>query len=274
MVETKYKVWSVFMFVFSGFYMLLTLLMMIGLFVSLAAIGSYHRYFSFAGIGRVETEVFIIVFVVLILLAAFFAFMNLHGGIILRRSQIRGKGAYICYGIICILGAINYGCSFFIYLIAGMREPRLVLSAMVSLFILIGCIITTVMMFSKISAGSGQQAGYRAVQAQINPMAGSSGCVRFLSGEYAGNDINMLAGQRMILGSDAAQANLVLQNDKVSPYHCMLEFIGYNGTYQITDYSVSGTFVNGMRLNTGISYTAEPQSIVAIAEGEIQLQLK
>lgn len=273
MVETKYRVWSVFMFVFSGLFILETLALLGVFFWSLTELSYYRSYISMAAMGRISYEIYVIVFVILILFFAFISFMNLHGGIILRRRQIRGKGVYVFYGIVCILGAIYYAISFFWFLIQGIdKEPAFLILAMPMLLYLSGCVITTIMMFSKISSGTERKKNFNSLP-KTDTSVGAQGCVRFLSGEYAGNAVNMLGGQRMILGSDAAQANLVLQNGKVSPYHCLIEYAGGNGNFQITDYSASGTYVNGTRLNTGVVYTVQPQSIVAIAEGEIQIQL-
>lgn len=273
MVETKYRVWSVFMFVFSGFFILATLTLAGVFFWSLAELSRYSSYFSMASVGRMSYEIYVIVFVILILIFAFLSFMNLHGGIILRRKQIRGKGIYIFYGVVCILGAVYYGISFFVFLIQGMdKDGVYLIMAMGTLLYLAGCVISAIMMFTKISAGArkGNGSGPRL---DTGKTRGAQGCVRFLSGEYAGSAVNMLAGQRIILGSDAAQANLVLQNGKISPYHCLIEYGGGDGSYQVTDYSASGTYVNGMRLNTGVAYAAQPQSVIVLAEGEIRLQL-
>ncbi len=252
-VETKYRVWSIFMFIYGGFCILEVLSCMVNL------VKSFDRgYYSWSYYSAYDYSVFVIALIIVTLMIAFAAFLNLHGGIALRRAQIKGRGLYIFYGVMSILGAVGI---FLLILMSFVSSPAAAMLYLV--FYLPGAILTAIMMFSKIS-GKKRQLGYDS----------SGGCVLFQSGEYAGKAVNLIQGQRFVLGSDQAQASLVLHDGKISPYHCVIDYDGQNGAYYVTDYSATGTFVNGQRLNMATTYTINPGSVVAVAEGGIQMMLQ
>lgn len=256
-VEGKYRVWSVFMFCFAGLYILFGIIILGTAAVISADPVSYFGLYSYK---NTYVQILIVVLLLCCLIYGFAAFMNIHGGIALRREVIRGKGLYIFYGVMSILGAVFNLCSLIACLV---NNPLNMPGTLFLLFLMLPSnILTAIMMFSKIAEKEKTQAH-----------SGMRGCICFLSGEYAGNNMNLLQGQRLVLGSDMTQVNLVLHHMKISPYHCMIEYDGINGTYRVADYSVTGTFVNGGRLETGMIYPVSANSMVDLADGEIRLKL-
>lgn len=256
-VPGKYRVWSVFMFSLAGLYILFSIVFLIGM-GGISA--TSYVYFNSYNDQNTYNQVVIVVYLIYIMVYGFAAFTNIHGGIALRREVIRGKGVYIFYGVLNILGAVFNVSSTIIYLLNNLYGNLATL--LLLLIMLTANILTAVMMFSKITR-----------KEKTSAHSGIRGCICFLSGEYAGNDVNLLQGQRLVLGSDMTQVNLVLHHMKISPYHCMIEYDGLNGTYRVADYSVTGTFVNGGRLETGMIYPVSANSMVDLADGEIRLKL-
>ena len=253
-VAAKYRVWSVFMFIYGSLCILGTIYGMIIFIVQLERIFLYHsesriiwNYFFFA--------------TMILLIYGFASFMNIHGGVMLRRQSIKRRGVYIFYAVMSILGAMGIFSLLFINLSMRPYYSFLVWLVYAVLF-MPGCILTAVMMLSKISQKE------PARQLNFNTREGT---IRFLSGEYAESDIKLIPGQRLMLGSDVTQVNLVLHSTKISPYHVVIEYEGDTGCFLVTDFSATGTCVNGERLNIGVPCRVNPNSYVVLADGEIQM---
>lgn len=253
-VAAKYRVWSVFMFIYGSLCILGTIYGMIIFIVQQERIFLYHsesriiwNYFFFA--------------TMILLIYGFASFMNIHGGILLRRQSIKRRGVYIFYAVMSILGAMGIFSLLFINLSMRPYYSFLVWLVYAVLF-MPGCILTAVMMLSKISQKE------PARQLNFNTREGT---IRFLSGEYVESDIKLIPGQRLMLGSDVTQVNLVLHSAKISPYHVVIEYEGDTGCFLVTDFSATGTCVNGERLNIGVPCRVNPNSYVVLADGEIQM---
>lgn len=79
--------------------------------------------------------------------------------------------------------------------------------------------------------------------------AGAASCtIRGLAGEYAGKEISLRPGERILIGRDGTRANLIIRSSKhVSGLHCSIAFDGKR--IRIKDLgSSNGTYVNGKRL--------------------------
>lgn len=253
-VATKYRVWSVFMFIYGSFCILGTIYGMIIFIVQLERIFLYHSE------SRIIWNYFFYATMIL-LIYGFASFMNIHGGVMLRRQSIKRRGVYIFYAVMSILGAMGIFSLLFINLSMRPYYSFLVWLVYAVLF-MPGCILTAVMMLSKISQKE------PARQLNFNTREGT---IRFLSGEYAESDIKLIPGQRLMLGSDVTQVNLVLHSAKISPYHVVIEYEGDTGCFLVTDFSATGTCVNGERLNIGVPCRVNPNSYVVLADGEIQM---
>lgn len=77
-----------------------------------------------------------------------------------------------------------------------------------------------------------------------------AGCmIRGLAGEYAGKEISLKPGERILIGRDGTRANLIIRASKhVSGLHCSIAYDGKR--IKIKDLgSSNGTYVNGKRLD-------------------------
>lgn len=256
-VAAKYRVWSVFMFIYGSFCILGTIsvfsniLMQIRNLNSDNLFGSMYYDYYLRQIWRLSFA---------FLIFAFSSFLNIHGGILLRLKKINGKGFPVFYAVMSVLGAFGL---FLLVLVSIFFSTSSFISAIVyAIMFMPGCILTAVMMVSKIS----QKEPVR--QPNTNTREGT---IRFLSGEYVESDIKLIPGQRLMLGSDVTQVNLVLHSAKISPYHVVIEYEGDTGCFLVTDFSATGTCVNGERLNIGVPCRVNPNSYVVLADGEIQM---
>lgn len=71
-----------------------------------------------------------------------------------------------------------------------------------------------------------------------------------LAGMYAGSKVQLTPNQPIILGRDAAMAQIVFSQgaQKISRRHCEVMFNSQTQQYRVTDFSSNGTYVNGGRL--------------------------
>ncbi len=248
-VPAKYRVWSVFMFVYGGLYSLGTLVFVVEL-----AHSSYCCYRGgFEAWPDVVVEALIHTFI-----WGFAAVMNLHGGVLLRRP-VKRKGIYLFYGIMSILEVI------YLLLLSIDLRNRDIWTCIASLILYTpGCVLTAVMMLQKI---------YQNQPAPHYYSNEGEGAIRFLSGEYAGKDINLVQGEILKIGSAAEQAHFVIHGVGISPCHVEISYKS-TGDYLVTDYSVMGTCVNGERLICGVPRRVNPDSYVILAGGEVQIYLR
>ena len=75
----------------------------------------------------------------------------------------------------------------------------------------------------------------------------SAGLVMCMEGELSGGTFNIV--DRVVIGKNPRECNIVLSNRTVSRVHCILRYIPETGTYTVKDVSTNGTFfANGERL--------------------------
>lgn len=68
--------------------------------------------------------------------------------------------------------------------------------------------------------------------------------IQCIDGELKGSEIPMEKGQKIIIGRDAKEANLVFRDGTISRKHLLVE-LDEDGEYYVTDYSSLGTAING-----------------------------
>lgn len=66
-----------------------------------------------------------------------------------------------------------------------------------------------------------------------------------LRGEYAGAEIVMLNGEKMVLGRSREKCNLILSNPKVSRKHCEVYYDVAEDKYVMVNCSLNGTYLSG-----------------------------
>lgn len=93
--------------------------------------------------------------------------------------------------------------------------------------------------------------------------------LRGLAGAYSGGTITLQPGETVLLGSDAAACNIILEGEDVSPRHCSVVFDRKQNLYLVTDMSQKGTYTNGSRRLAAKSETSlERNSLLVLGSDE------
>lgn len=72
-----------------------------------------------------------------------------------------------------------------------------------------------------------------------------------IEGELQGKEIILKPNEKLVIGRDPKEANLVFRDITISRKHCLIE-PGEEGSYYVTDYSSCGVITGeGVRLNKG-----------------------
>lgn len=89
-------------------------------------------------------------------------------------------------------------------------------------------------------------------------------------GALSGYSFDIARGEELIIGKDAAYANIVIDPayKEVSRKHCGIRFDANNNSYRVTDYSSNGTFVGGTRLTKGAETTLSRGTEISLANGK------
>lgn len=96
-----------------------------------------------------------------------------------------------------------------------------------------------------------------------------------ISGQYEGASIDICGGERIVLGRDGEQCNLVITEQGISRKHCEIAYDAYNRQYQVTDYSTNGVFLgNGVRLTKGMTTNLDPGTVIQMANSMHRFRLK
>ena len=69
------------------------------------------------------------------------------------------------------------------------------------------------------------------------------GAIVFVGGKLIGTIIRMNDLQKVIIGRDASQVNVVIDTDTVSRKHCEITYNGFSNTYTVYDMSKNGVFL-------------------------------
>jgi len=94
-----------------------------------------------------------------------------------------------------------------------------------------------------------------------------------LTGVYAGQKIPLQRNQKVTLGRSPATASLVIEGEKISRVHCVIQYNGNQLGYNVTDQSQNGVWIDGKRINYNLPTYAAPGAIVALADGVNKFQL-
>ena len=89
-------------------------------------------------------------------------------------------------------------------------------------------------------------------------------------GEYSGVSIPIKPGEALIIGRSSQKCNLLINDPFVSRLHCEVALNLNNNDFSITDFSSSGTYLNGNRISKS---TAFPGDSFAIGKPENQIAL-
>lgn len=78
-------------------------------------------------------------------------------------------------------------------------------------------------------------------------MANNNAKIRFVSGEYAGAEIELTPFNDVTLGRNPEMANFVFNSEGVSRRHCIIQYNPNDRRFRVTDLSSSGTVVNNVK---------------------------
>lgn len=99
---------------------------------------------------------------------------------------------------------------------------------------------------------------------QYNDMKGALICVK---GAYLGKIVRFVAGERIVIGRDEKNSDMIVNLPMVSRQHCTITYIEAENVYEITDQSTNGTFVDGThRLVRGDTYRIKPGAIISFGD--------
>ena len=94
-------------------------------------------------------------------------------------------------------------------------------------------------------------------------------------GMYQGAEIPIIAGEKIIIGRDGENSNLVIPNREISRKHCEITYDAYNQTYVICDYSTNGVYLqDSTRVAVQQPVYLQPGSVIRIGNTENTFQLK
>lgn len=93
-----------------------------------------------------------------------------------------------------------------------------------------------------------------------------------LTGNYKKMKIPLQAGEQLVLGRDPKQAGLVIEGQKISRVHCMVQYGGFERGYLVTDCSRNGVQIDGRQIEPGIPTKAKCGSRLILPGGEYVFQ--
>ena len=106
------------------------------------------------------------------------------------------------------------------------------------------------------------------------PNVRTIGILKGVKGEYAGQTLEIHAGEEIILGRDPQYCMLIFSNPRVSRRQCGIRYDVNNGYYQAIDYSSTGTTLSDGTLLTTSEYTPlPPGTVLYMAKGQEAIQL-
>lgn len=77
----------------------------------------------------------------------------------------------------------------------------------------------------------------------------TSGTLAGVGGMYAGAELPVNPGDKIVIGRDASKCNLVIQDKEISRRHCEVAYDSYNRSYLVTDCSTNGVYLeDGSRI--------------------------
>lgn len=94
-----------------------------------------------------------------------------------------------------------------------------------------------------------------------------------LVGSLAGQTIELKPGQRIKIGRSAAEASVIVNSEKISRVHCLVQYNGNQLGYTVTDLSRNGVVVNGKRILYSVPTYVPSESVLFLADGANKFQL-
>lgn len=101
------------------------------------------------------------------------------------------------------------------------------------------------------------------------------GRITGVSGSSRGYCIEMKDGEEIIIGKDPKVANIIIDSKykEVSRKHCGITYIAMSNEYQVIDYSVNGTYVEGKRIPVRVKKKVSAGTEIVLGETENKFRL-
>lgn len=93
-----------------------------------------------------------------------------------------------------------------------------------------------------------------------------------LAGNYKNMKIPLQVGEQLVLGRDPKQAGLIIEGQKISRVHCIVQYIGFERGYLVTDCSRNGVQINGRQIEPRIPVKVKCGSKLMLPGGEYVFQ--
>lgn len=100
------------------------------------------------------------------------------------------------------------------------------------------------------------------------------GSLQIFCGLFAGAEIEMKHMQTIIIGRDASQCNLIIEDDAVSQKHCTVTYNAVNDMYLLMDISGNGTYLaDGQRIPRNFAVELQTGTEFYVGEEKNRFQL-
>lgn len=296
----RFRVWSVFSFVFAGFDALGLIFVLIAwitagsvLFSEMGNLGiEMLRYSTGVDIGTV----FNLIMLAATLICVLHISIDIHTGLLLRRPVRRKKAPYIIYAIRDIIMTIlNLIIAIFFFML---NETATTLIGICYLLPAAACVISVIMLFMRAFEDESSPAPFpepapapfpapfpepspapfpapspAPLPAPAPLKQKAMGSVRCTEGVAKGQGFRLPEERKVVVGKSPQRAALVINNPHISNVHCSIRYHVDKNIYIVKDHSTNGTFVNGVRLQREVAVECPAGTVLSLADGENKITL-
>lgn len=309
----KFRVWSVFSFVFAGFDALELIIVVIAWIVMgsmlFSELGNFGLKMMQYSTGVDVGTVFNLIMLAWVLICILHISIDIHTGILLRRPVRRKKAPYIIYAVRDIIMAIlNLLNAIFYFML---NETAATEIGICCLLPTAACVISVIMLLMRVSQdesdmADGSQQLYNIIPPVppvkvVPPLAAAKvepyqpkpfivpeptpvpaplqlqqkamGSVRCTEGAAKGQGFRLPEERKVVVGKSPQRATLVINNPHISNVHCSIRYHVDKNIYIVKDHSTNGTFVNGVRLQREVAVECPAGTVLSLADGENKITL-
>ncbi len=110
-------------------------------------------------------------------------------------------------------------------------------------------------------------------QWQAPPANAGMGKVACTKGAAQGKCFSLPEDRKVVVGRNERNANLVVDDPKVSNVHCSIRYKAVTNTYIVKDHSTNGTSANGIRLKKDVAEEFPAGTVLRLADGANEITL-
>lgn len=172
----------------------------------------------------------------------------------------------ICTCILSFLGGLFLGLNVYLFLPAGMWIMLLLnILGIIAGVILTGAILTAAFLLWD---------GKKEEKPEKKPEKRKAAGLKVLKGEYAGAVFPMTDEETLTLGTHPEYCQILFKDHHISRVHCKVRYVKEKGTYEITNYSKKGTYLeNGEKLSLNRTCSRLPGTVFMINHQKQVFQL-